>query len=153
MATLEERLQRLEDIEAIRDLKIRYAQYCDEMYNPEKIGPLFVEDAVWEGAGFGPFVGRQAIKDFFAGVSSAFTFALHYTLGHQIDVDPSGKTAKGTWYIFMPATINGGAVFMGAQYADDYVKRDGRWFFKHVRVQSHFMTPYEKGWVKQQFLQ
>ena len=31
--TLEERIQHLEDIEALRRLKARYAAYCDEDYN------------------------------------------------------------------------------------------------------------------------
>ena len=49
MATLEERIQRLEDIEAIKNLKARYAAVCDDKYNPEEAIKLFTEDAVWDG--------------------------------------------------------------------------------------------------------
>lgn len=157
MTTLEERLQRLEDIEAIRALKVRYAAACDAGYNPELIGPLFTEDAVWDAGTFGRYEGRKAIKEFFAGASSAIPFALHYTLGHQIDVDPSGKRAHGTWYIFMPGTMKDKsgkdqAIWLAGTYADEYVKVDGRWYFQTVNGQIRFMTPYEQGWVKKPFI-
>ena len=45
---LENRVRVLEDTDAIRNLKARYAAYCDDNYNPDKIAELFVEDAVWE---------------------------------------------------------------------------------------------------------
>jgi SnoaL-like domain len=46
MSTLEERVQRLEDIEDIRRLKIRYAQFCDAQYDPDGIASCFTDDAV-----------------------------------------------------------------------------------------------------------
>ena len=41
---LAERLQVLEDIEAIKRLKARYCAQCDDGYNPDGIASLFVED-------------------------------------------------------------------------------------------------------------
>ena len=34
LAQLEQRVQALEDVNAIRHLKARYAAYCDDQYNP-----------------------------------------------------------------------------------------------------------------------
>ena len=68
---LEERIARLEDLEAIRNLKMQYAFYCDRGYDPEGIGSLFVEDGVWEANVFGTYHGVEAIKGFFASVSRA----------------------------------------------------------------------------------
>ena len=82
MPTLEERVQRLEDIEDIRRLKIRYAQFCDAQYDPDGIASCFTDDAVWDGgSAFGVHQGKQAIRTFFAGVSKQITFALHYMIG------------------------------------------------------------------------
>ena len=148
MESLEARVQRLEDIEEIRRLKIQYAMYCDDHYNPPGIASLFVENAVWDGGRVGRYVGRQAIHDFFATQDAAISFALHYTLGHQITIDPSGKTATGTWYIFMLATAKGQAFWLAGTYADEYVKVEGKWYFQNVNVQIRFMTPYEQSWVK-----
>ena len=64
---LENRVRALEDADAIRNLKARYAAYCDDNYNPDKIAELFVEDAVWESGSLGQFEGREAIREFFQG--------------------------------------------------------------------------------------
>lgn len=97
MATLEERIQRLEDIKEIQALKIAYARAADDRYNADRLAALFTEDAVWDGGEkFGMHRGRQAIHDFFAPISEAFTFALHYYMGPTIDIAPSGVAATGT---------------------------------------------------------
>jgi SnoaL-like domain len=63
MPTLEERVQRLEDIEDIRRLKIRYAGLCDAQYDLDGLASLFTDDAVWDGGSdFGVYQGKQAIQ-------------------------------------------------------------------------------------------
>src|SRR6202040_5735 len=74
---LEGRLQALEDAEAIRNLKARYAALCDAQYDADGIAMLFTEDALWESPGLGRFEGREAIRDFFRGASEIFSFAIH----------------------------------------------------------------------------
>jgi hypothetical protein len=66
---MERRLQVLEDAEAIRNLKARYAALCDNRYDAEGIASLSTEDAVWESPGLGRFEGREAIGCFFRGAS------------------------------------------------------------------------------------
>ena len=52
---IERRLQVLEDAEAIRNLKARYAALCDNQYDADGIASLFTEDAVWESPALGRF--------------------------------------------------------------------------------------------------
>src|SRR5437764_14408473 len=59
---IERRLQALEDAEAIRNLKARYAALCDNQYDADGIGSLFAEDAVWESPALGRFEGRMAVE-------------------------------------------------------------------------------------------
>jgi limonene-1,2-epoxide hydrolase len=92
LAQLEQRGQVLEDVNAIRHLKARYAVYCDDQYNPDALAALFTEDAVWESQGLGRFAGREAIRAFFRGASRLFPFAIHSSLNGQIDVQ--GDTAR-----------------------------------------------------------
>ena len=42
-ADLEARVRRLEDIEAIKQLKARYCALCDAGYDADGIAPLFTE--------------------------------------------------------------------------------------------------------------
>jgi len=103
---MERRLQALEDAEAIRTLKSRYAALCDDNYDADRIAALFAEDATWESPGLGRFEGRDAIRRFFRSAAGIFSFAIHYSLNGQIYVD--GDVARAQWYLFMPCTVTRG---------------------------------------------
>ena len=61
--TLEERIQRLEDIGAIRRLKHRYMAYADAGYDADGIMTLMTPDAVWDGGeAFGAAGGRRGLR-------------------------------------------------------------------------------------------
>ena len=148
---LESRVRDLEAAEEIRNLKATYAAACDDKYNPDAIAELFVEDAVWESDGLGKFEGREAIREFFRGISSYFTFALHYGLNPKIEV--AGDTARARWYLFMPCTVSDGGRALWRAGIDDeeYVRVDGQWMFKHKKSTTIFNTPFEEGWAKTRF--
>lgn len=153
MSSLEERVRKLEDIEAIRLLKVRYAQACDDNYNADRIAEMYMEDGVFEaGETVGVWSGRETIRQQFANVSQSWTFALHYMLGHAIEIDSSGDEATGTWYLWQPGTIDGRPVWVAATYNDRYRKVGGQWYFSHVKLDLAFLTPYESGWVKEKIM-
>ncbi len=145
---LEQRVRALEDVNAIRNLKARYAAYCDDQYDPDGIAGLFTEDAVWDSKGLGQFVGREAIREFFRGASKIFTFAIHYALNGQIDVH--GDSARAQWYSFMPCTLAEGnrAFWRAGIDQEEYVRVEGEWKYKRKTSAPLFFTPYEEGWAK-----
>ena len=130
---IERRLQVLEDAEAIRNLKARYAALCDNQYDADGIAGLFTEDAVWESPALGCFEGRDAIRNFFRGASGIFSFAIHYSLNGHIEVD--GDTARARWYLFMPCTLAAGNQGMWRAGIDHetYARVAGIWMFRHKR--------------------
>ena len=150
--TFEEKVERLSAIEDIKQLKARYCQLCDAGYDPDGIAAMFVEDGVWDGGPeFGCHVGREAIHAFFSGVSNDIVFAAHLVLNPIITVD--GDTANGKWWLIMPCTteLGGGpkeARWLLAEYDDDYVRVDGTWYYKHLRIDLKFFTPHKDGWVE-----
>ncbi len=153
---LESRIRDLEAGDEIRNLKATYAAACDDNYNPDAIAALFVEDAVWESDGLGNFEGREAIREFFRGISSYFTFALHYGLNPKIEV--SGDTASARWYLLMPCTVSASstnnedrAMWRAGIDDEEYVRVDGRWMFKRKKSTTIFNTPFEEGWAKTRF--
>src|SRR5260370_42487139 len=91
---VERRLQVLEDAEAIRNLKARYAALCDDQYDADGIAALFTEDALWESPTLGRFEGREAIRGFFQAASGIFSFAIHYSLKGHIEVDAAGARSR-----------------------------------------------------------
>ena len=65
MTDLEKRITRLEDIEAIKQLKALYCEICDDMHNPDRIASVFAEDAIWESPDFGQAKGHDEIRQLF----------------------------------------------------------------------------------------
>ena len=152
VAELQDRVRALEDANELRNLKAEYAAACDDNYDPDRIAALFVEDATWESQGLGRFEGREAIREFFRGISSHFVFALHYSLNPSIEVN--GDSARARWYLFMPCTIgeSGQAMWRAGIDDEEYVRVGGKWMFKSKKSAPIFNTTYEKGWAKQPFV-
>ena len=153
VSDLERRVESLESIEAIKRLKHQYCAYCDDGYDPDGIAAQFVEDGIWDGGeDFGRYEGREAIHAHFTRVSSQIVFAGHLVMNERIDVDLDSDSARGQWWIIMPATIvmEGvkTAVWLLGEYDDRYVRRDGTWLFESLAVDIHFIKPHKDGWVE-----
>jgi uncharacterized protein (TIGR02246 family) len=148
---LERRLQVLEDAEAIRNLKARYAGLCDQQYDADRIAALFTKDALWDSPGLGRFKGREAIREFFRGASAIFSFAIHYSLNGQIEVD--GDTARARWYLFMPCTVAAGnrAMWRASIDHETYARVNGTWMFSSKRSELLMNVPFETGWAQARF--
>ena len=131
---LEKRLTRIEDIEAIKQLKARYCEICDDAHNPNRITALFAEDAIWESPDFGKAQGHGAIRDLFTKFQQMFSFSQHNITNPIIEVD--GNRATGIWYIMGPWTFTetNEEKWMALRYDDDYVKVNGQWKYQHLRV-------------------
>jgi ketosteroid isomerase-like protein len=152
MKTAIDRLQQLEDIEAITRLKAQYAAACDNNYDADAIAALFAENALWDGGNFGKAEGREKIRAFFRHAPKTFPFAIHNVMNPQIEVD--GDRASGQWYLLQPATMakENRAVWLAATYHDEYVRIDGHWMFQNLHVSARFLTPYDEGWAKKPFI-
>ena len=148
---IERRLRALEDMEDIKRLKARYCAYCDDNYDADNIASLFTEDAVWDGGERGRADGREGIRNFFVNASQRLPFAVHMVMNPIIEVD--GDTATGIWYLFQACTYADGnqAVWGSARYDEEYVRVDGVWKFKHLKLSSFFWTPFDQGWAKTPF--
>ena len=147
MTELEQRLTRMEDIEAIKQLKAEYCDICDDDHNPDRITTIFAEDGIWEGAGFGKAQGHAAIRELFKKFQTLISFSQHQVLNPVIKID--GDRATGIWYFFGPFTFykNNQAKWLAARYQDDYVKVDGEWKIQHLRARGRMSADYEKSWA------
>ncbi len=159
MNDLEARIQRLEDVQAIHDLKMAYAKLCDEGYDADGIVALFAaaEDVEWVSDVFGTHEDRDGIHKWFDNVDEEIRWALHFMINPVIEVADDGRTATGRFYLLELATMSspdGGdpdPVIMTGKYADDFVKEDGQWRFKRIEINFEQVSNLDQGWVKQQF--
>ncbi len=135
MASLEQRLERLEDDRAIRDLKARYLRACDTK-DPDGVRDALLPDgAVIAYDGFPPFEGRDAFVAIYAQMGCApGIFDIHHGANGVITFD-SATQARGQWSLLFH-NINLASrtlTQMGVEYDDLYVKRDGRWWIAETR--------------------
>lgn len=152
---LAKRLQRLEDIEAIKQLKARYARACDPTHNVDELMSLFTEDAIFDvGQEYGRYEGKEAIRKFLESADAIIPWAMHYMISPLIEIAEDGQTAHASWYLWEPATMPSPqtgelmAVWIAGVYHEDFVKQAGQWKFKKITLRMEIMSPYADGWVR-----
>lgn len=100
--SFEQRLQLLEDIEAIKKLQATYAHSVDQGWNGkafQDVSPLFTEDATFECAAINLNAkGNKAISETLK-QGSVFQIAQHSFTNPVIDVN--GDTATGKWLLWV----------------------------------------------------
>lgn len=149
------RIQRLEDIEAIKWLIVRYAQGADQNNNVDIMLPLFAEDAIWDaGERFGRYQGKAAIRDFLRSSGSFIGWTLHYMVSPAIKIGDDAETAQAFWYLWETANMpnqqtgESEAMWIGGTYDTELAKEDGQWKFKRVNLKIKLLSPYKEGWAK-----
>ena len=100
--SLEQRIQRLEDIEAIKKLQATYGHFVDWGWNKKKqqnVTHFFTEDATFECVSFGMNAkGSKQISEMLL-KGSPFTIAQHSFTNPIIDVE--GDNATGKWLLWV----------------------------------------------------
>lgn len=154
--TLEERITRLEDIEAIKQLKALYCEICDDGHNPDRITTIFTDDAIWEGKGIATATGSAEIRSLFERFSAMMSFTQHMTMNPRIEVQ--GDQAEGTWYFFGPFTFRSDeqaeqqAKWQASRYHEVYQRVADEWKIKHLKVCAPTMSvDYQTGWGASRF--
>lgn len=147
-ATLEQRLQVLEDKESIRTLLLNYGRYLDAR-DWEAFSTLFAStDGTWNG-GMGIAKGPEEIRKMMistigmenAGANGSGVSNLHLLGNEFIEVQGDSATVLSKWVFFMTASDGGpDAVFLG-HYADTLVKINGEWKFSERVVHGDIMRP------------
>jgi hypothetical protein len=132
-------VQRLIEIEAIKDVRIMYSHHFDGQRIDELVD-LFTEDAVCEfgGAYGGDWVGKVQIKRnfarFVAGEGSEHS-VMHAVTNPWIRLDADDR-ARGRWYLLDLRTTPGvdNPLILFGIYDDLYHKVDGRWLIHRTRI-------------------
>lgn len=149
---LEARVQRLEDIEAIKQLKALYCEICDDDHNPDRIVTIFTEDGIWEGKGIGTATGHGEIRALFERFQKMMSFSQHMVMNPRISVD--GDSAKATWYFFGPFAFYEGnqAKWQATRYHEEYARVADEWKIKHLKIaQPGMSVDYQTGWGEKRY--
>jgi ketosteroid isomerase-like protein len=133
-----ERIDRLESIEAIRQLAADYAIRIDAK-DLEGVAELYVDDVA-----VGPETGREAkvralVRNH--GGPGRFGVTIHLVMGHSIAVDADDADhATGVVSCRAEHEIGDRWVIATIQYWDDYVRRGGRWRFRTRDIKAFYVV-------------
>ncbi len=138
-AELERRLQALEDINAIKELKARYLRACDRK-QPDVMRDCFIEKgAVIEADNFPSFNDREGWVAVFTelAVNNPNVMDMHHGQNPQISLT-SPDSASGVWDLnFCQVNVKERTVVnLAGEYRDEYVRRDGRWWISAQRFRQ-----------------
>ncbi len=137
--TIDQRLDRLEDLEEIRKLKHRYLNACD-LKQPDKVLDCFAEGAIHIDYGaIGCFDNREAFVDVFVMMGChAHVLDLHHGANDEIEIHSTQK-ASGRWALqYFNQNLEAKSIMLlSGIYSDSYIKcSDGKW-----RMDSCVFTP------------
>ena len=143
--TLEQRIQRLEDIEDIRRLRNRYhASLNENRY--EQCRSLFTDDAVVELGYLARYEGIDAIDRGFRAMGERDRFFIKQFI-HSHDVEVDGDSGTGTSYLEARYCRFGVSYVVAGRYDDVYARVDGVWKFKAMIAELFYTVPNAVGWT------
>jgi ketosteroid isomerase-like protein len=132
--SLEQRIQCLEDIEAIKKLQATYGHFVDQGWNGkvfQDVSNVFTEDATFECAAFNlNAIGNNAISETLK-QGSVFAIAQHSFTNPIIDV--TGDTATGKWLLWVG--VNGGEANIVFESEDvKYTRTSEGWKIQSIEL-------------------
>ena len=144
---LEAKVQKLMDLEEIRNLRHHYHECMNEAEFAE-IPNLFVEEGEIDFGHLGHVKGQSNLQNYFTQeVPVIVPFVKQFIHNHVINL--KGYTAKGFSYLEAKLIYKGESYLLAARYDDEYVKEKGQWKFKKMELIPYFMVPLRDGWLQQ----
>jgi hypothetical protein len=136
----------LRDQDALRTLRCRYHE-CINEGKYDDIPSLFTEDGVLDFGYLGKANGRAELVKFFQGVSKLLSFVKQFIHNHVVQVQ--GDTGTGLSYLEAKSVSKGESYLVAARYDDEYIKQNGQWKFKSMRLTPYFTVPLREGWAQE----
>lgn len=135
-ASLEERLQRVEDERQIRNLMVRYGEHLDSL-DFESYSRLFAAEGEWSGqlgapvTIKGPEAIRSAMEEAFAErtYEPAHITNVHLISNVRINVEDDRATGYSKWTVLSRNDDGQPYVRLSGHYDDVYVREGGSWKF------------------------
>lgn len=134
--SLADRIARLEDREAIKELKAQYLRACDLKQVDALRNTLHPDGAVIAYEGFPEFSNRDDFVAVFEQMACQDgVFDIHHATNAQIRFTGPNE-ALGKWSLHFKSIIlaQNSVIEMGVEYEDQYVRRDERWWIAETRT-------------------
>jgi ketosteroid isomerase-like protein len=141
----EARLRRLEDLEEIRLLRMRYHYYVNERVMREA-AVLYTEDAYVEFQSLKGVKGRAEIEAFYDSLNGNVDSISQFVANHMVTVE--GDEATGVCYADARYAQQGQSIIASIRYDDKYRRTAEGWRFSEMIVKIRFAVPLTQGWAQ-----
>ena len=150
--TLEQRITRLEAIEAIKQLKAAYFQACDSK-QPERVRECFAPGKIDLDYGrIGTFDNREDMLAVFTELACQdHIIEMHHGQNPRIEIlDEHNATASWGLYYYLIDTRRNTVTQLAGFYDDSYTVHDGQWCIcrSHYQVSSTQIFDLSEGLAK-----
>jgi hypothetical protein len=152
VAALEQRKERIEDVNAIERLQGAYGYYIDRALWDDAAN-LFADDGTIEIGLDGIYVGKARVREYLYALGGGRQgladgeLSEHLQVMPVITLAPDGLTAKARWRAITLTGKLGTDAFWGeGPYENEYVKDDGVWKIKTLHWYQALHVPYDGGW-------
>ncbi|MCI4663000.1 MAG: nuclear transport factor 2 family protein [Neomegalonema sp.] len=140
---MNERLTRIEDDLAIRQLRARYCFLLDQR-RVDEVVDLFTEDGYFQGLGIAK--GRTDLRQFFAEQVPMMAEDMWHFIGNET-IDIAGDRATGTTSL-QYWSVKGGESYLSVGHYEEEMRREGgHWKFARKIVHLDFLTRLQDGWA------
>jgi hypothetical protein len=151
---LEQKVQTLDDIEAIKRLQKAYGFYLERGMYQEIVDCFSDSPDVILNWLEGQYHGKEGVKTYFTFLCKEFAppHLLHQLmqLAGVVDVNEDGVTARGRWYGFggllFPKSLGSQRMLASGIYENEYVKEDGVWKILSFKWMMPYTIDITSGW-------
>tara|TARA_B110000902_G_scaffold148125_1_gene170787 strand:+ start:355 stop:786 length:432 start_codon:yes stop_codon:yes gene_type:complete len=137
MPSLEQRIQTLEDRQALQDLVSSYLIALDDAADLEQLLSYFTEDAVLDmtALDYPAFEGMDALRELFTGAFASMSHSAHYATNFKIDSLEQDTASARTHAMGLGVPVEGGSVLFYAQYHLKFKRINNSWKIQSLRGQ------------------
>ena len=154
IAALTLRVERLEGTRAVKKLQRAFGFYVDRGLWGEA-ADLFTDDGTVELGIDGVYVGKERIREYLRRLHGGQEGLVYGQLNEWVTLQPAitvaadGASATARWRdLGMTGQYKRHAEWTDGIYENAYVREDGVWKIKSLRLYVNFVAPYERGWAR-----
>lgn len=141
-----DRIQYLEDVHEISQLRARYCQALDDA-RWDDLTDTFIPEGRFNGLSL--VEGHEQMLEFFPGLQQTVSSWWHFSSNETVEID--GDRATGTTWLLQPCVIDGESHLAAGRYEDQMVRTQSGWKFHERKVRFFFWSSLEAGWDAARF--
>lgn len=138
------RLKRIEDLEDIRSLRMKYHYFINEGHFG-RVSELFAEDGALDFGYIAKASGREEITQTFLKLPNNSQFVKQFIHNHLVELDDDRAT--GVCYLDARYAQGGESLIVAAKFDEIYRRTSDGWRIELMKVQTYFSVPIAQGWA------